>query len=69
MFCPRIAITCGEPAGVGPEISVRAALETADSEIVLIGVKTFDILDIAFENTFMYININVVYKVTTHSPK
>lgn len=37
MFCPRIAITCGEPAGVGPEISVRAALETADSEIVLIG--------------------------------
>ena len=37
MFCPRIAITCGEPAGVGPEISVRAALEAADSEIVLIG--------------------------------
>lgn len=37
MFCPRIAITCGEPAGVGPEISVRAALESADNEIVLIG--------------------------------
>ena len=37
MYCPRIAITCGEPAGVGPEISVRAALEAADSEIVLIG--------------------------------
>ena len=37
MFCPRIAITCGEPAGVGPEISVRAALEVTDSEIVLIG--------------------------------
>jgi 4-hydroxythreonine-4-phosphate dehydrogenase len=37
MFCPRIAITCGEPTGVGPEISVRAALEAADSEIVLIG--------------------------------
>ena len=37
MICPRIAITCGEPAGVGPEISVRAALEAADSEIVLIG--------------------------------
>jgi len=27
MPCPRIAITCGEPAGIGPEISVRAALE------------------------------------------
>ena len=37
MFCPRIAITCGEPAGVGPEISMRAALESADNEIVLIG--------------------------------
>ena len=37
MFCPRIAITCGEPAGVGPASSVRAALEAADSEIVLIG--------------------------------
>ncbi len=37
MFCPRIAITCGEPAGVGPEISVRAALEVTDCEIVLIG--------------------------------
>ncbi len=37
MYCPRIAITCGEPAGVGPEIAVRAALEAADSEIVLIG--------------------------------
>ena len=37
MFCPRIAITCGEPAGVGPEISVRAALESTDCEVVLIG--------------------------------
>ncbi len=37
MPCPRIAITCGEPAGIGPEISVRAALEAAKLDIVLIG--------------------------------
>ena len=40
MFCPRIAITCGEPAGVGPEISLRAALESVDSELVLLGDAT-----------------------------
>lgn len=28
MAKPRIAITCGEPAGIGPEIAVRAALQT-----------------------------------------
>lgn len=37
MPCPRIAITCGEPAGIGPEISVRAALAAAAIDIVLIG--------------------------------
>ncbi len=40
MFCPRIAITCGEPAGVGPEISLRAAFESEDSELVLLGDAT-----------------------------
>lgn len=35
---PRIAITCGEPAGIGPEISVRAAWQLRDSvDCVLIG--------------------------------
>ncbi|MFM8468029.1 MAG: 4-hydroxythreonine-4-phosphate dehydrogenase PdxA [Oxalobacteraceae bacterium] len=37
MPCPRIAITCGEPAGIGPEISVRAAREAATLDVVLIG--------------------------------
>ncbi len=37
MPCPRIAITCGEPAGIGPEISVRAALESGALDVVLIG--------------------------------
>ena len=37
MSCPRIAITCGEPAGIGPEISVRAALASDTLDIVLIG--------------------------------
>ncbi|WP_293779858.1 4-hydroxythreonine-4-phosphate dehydrogenase PdxA [uncultured Oxalicibacterium sp.] len=35
---PTIAVTCGEPAGIGPEISVRAACELrADVRSVLIG--------------------------------
>ena len=37
MPCPRIAITCGEPAGIGPDISVRAALEAGTIDVVLIG--------------------------------
>lgn len=37
MPCPRIAITCGEPAGIGPEISVRAALEAGTLDVVLVG--------------------------------
>ncbi len=35
---PTIAITCGEPAGIGPEISIRAAWELRDEvRAVLIG--------------------------------
>ena len=35
---PTIAITCGEPAGIGPEISIRAAWELRDDvRAVLIG--------------------------------
>lgn len=34
---PRIAITCGEPAGIGPEIALRAALDVADAHCLLIG--------------------------------
>jgi 4-hydroxythreonine-4-phosphate dehydrogenase len=35
---PNIAITCGEPAGIGPEISIRAAWELrGDINSVLIG--------------------------------
>lgn len=37
MTRPRIAITCGEPAGIGPEIALRAALEVADADCLLIG--------------------------------
>ncbi len=37
MHRPRIAITCGEPAGIGPEIALRAALEVADADCLLIG--------------------------------
>ncbi len=37
MPCPRIAITCGEPAGIGPEISVRAALDSGTLDVVLLG--------------------------------
>jgi 4-hydroxythreonine-4-phosphate dehydrogenase len=35
---PRIAITCGEPAGIGPEISLLAAIHNqALADIVLLG--------------------------------
>jgi 4-hydroxythreonine-4-phosphate dehydrogenase len=34
---PRIAITCGEPAGIGPEIALRAALDVAVADCLLIG--------------------------------
>jgi 4-hydroxythreonine-4-phosphate dehydrogenase len=35
---PVIAITCGEPAGIGPEISIRAVLQTQDlADFLLIG--------------------------------
>lgn len=37
MPLPRLAITCGEPAGIGPEIAVRAALQTPMADCVLIG--------------------------------
>jgi 4-hydroxythreonine-4-phosphate dehydrogenase len=37
MHRPRIAITCGEPAGIGPEIALRAALDVADADCLLIG--------------------------------
>ena len=39
---PRIAITCGEPAGIGPEISIRAAWELRSSvDAILIGDAAF----------------------------
>ena len=39
---PTIAITCGEPAGIGPEIAVRAAWECRkDINCVLIGDAAF----------------------------
>ena len=39
---PIIAITCGEPAGIGPEIAIRAAWQLrADVNCVLIGDAAF----------------------------
>jgi len=37
---PRIALTSGEPAGVGPELCVRVAREARDAELVVIGDRT-----------------------------
>lgn len=37
MSRPRIAISCGEPAGVGPEIALRAAAQSTDAACLLIG--------------------------------
>ena len=39
---PTIAVTCGEPAGIGPEISLRAAWALRDEiGCVLIGDAAF----------------------------
>jgi 4-hydroxythreonine-4-phosphate dehydrogenase len=40
MTRPRIAITTGEPAGIGPEISILALADAADADITLIGDET-----------------------------
>jgi len=37
---PRIALTSGEPAGVGPELCVRVAREARNAELVVIGDRT-----------------------------
>ena len=37
---PRIALTSGEPAGVGPELCVRVARESRGAELVVIGDRT-----------------------------
>jgi 4-hydroxythreonine-4-phosphate dehydrogenase len=37
---PRIALTSGEPAGVGPELSARIAREARGAELVVIGDRT-----------------------------
>jgi 4-hydroxythreonine-4-phosphate dehydrogenase len=37
---PRIALTSGEPAGVGPELCVRVAKETLAAELVVIGDRS-----------------------------
>jgi 4-hydroxythreonine-4-phosphate dehydrogenase len=40
MTRPRIAITTGEPAGIGPEIAAVAAADAFDADLVLIGDET-----------------------------
>jgi 4-hydroxythreonine-4-phosphate dehydrogenase len=45
---PTIAITCGEPAGIGPEIALKAAWELRDSiHCVLLGDAAFLSLTVA----------------------
>src|ERR1700733_4157843 len=34
---PRIALTCGEPAGVGPELCLAVARAAFDCELVCVG--------------------------------
>ncbi len=38
-FTPRIAITLGDPRGIGPEIAARALAEPVDAEITVIGAE------------------------------
>ena len=34
---PRLAITAGEPAGIGPDILLSAATQSHDAQLVAIG--------------------------------
>jgi 4-hydroxy-L-threonine phosphate dehydrogenase PdxA len=34
---PRLAVTLGDPRGIGPEIAARALAQPLDAEIVLVG--------------------------------
>ena len=36
LFCPRLALTPGEPAGIGPDIVIKAAQQPFNAEIVAI---------------------------------
>lgn len=35
--CPRLAITCGEPAGIGPDLCVQLLQEAYPAELLIIG--------------------------------
>lgn len=37
---PRLAVTVGEPAGIGPELLIRLAHSTVDADLVVIGDQT-----------------------------
>jgi 4-hydroxy-L-threonine phosphate dehydrogenase PdxA len=39
MAVPRIAVTAGEPAGIGPDIVLLAAQQAWDAELVVIADK------------------------------
>ena len=36
MFCPRIAITAGEPAGIGPDIVLMAAQQAWEAQLIVV---------------------------------
>ena len=39
MSRPRIAVTLGDPRGIGPEITARALADPVDAEITLVGAE------------------------------
>jgi 4-hydroxythreonine-4-phosphate dehydrogenase len=44
---PTLAITCGEPAGIGPELCSRVAAEALDARVVVIGDRSlFDSVEV-----------------------
>ena len=40
MHTPRIVITCGEPAGIGPDICVKLAQSNWDCDLIVLGDET-----------------------------
>ncbi len=40
MKVPRLALTVGEPAGIGPDICLKVASLPLQAEVVVVGLRT-----------------------------
>jgi 4-hydroxythreonine-4-phosphate dehydrogenase len=63
---PLFALTMGDPAGVGPEITIKALLSGISTDIVVVGDVT--VLQKATEYTDMAPDINCIEDISGYAP-